>query len=230
MPRGDVTFGELRDSYYGQARALVEGGVDLLLFETAFDTRNVKAGLIAVQKLAHDLGLRILLMLSATIERSGTMVAGQAVDAWWASITHADLVSVGVNCATGPDLITDPIRTLAQMATTRISCHSNAGLPDTEGHYLGQPISELLRKWPTASRPARWTHRRVAPTTRASSRISHQGEARGKNSLRLCGGGKRNDISELLWRRVGTCRRRRRSQPAQAGPLDSRLLHFRRQP
>jgi 5-methyltetrahydrofolate--homocysteine methyltransferase len=139
--RGDVTFGELRDSYYGQARALVEGGVDLLLFETAFDTRNVKAGLIAVQELAHDLGLRIPLMLSATIDRSGRMLAGQAVDAWWASIAHADLVSVGVNCATGPDLMTDGIRTLAQMATTRISCHPNAGLPDTEGHYLETPES-----------------------------------------------------------------------------------------
>jgi 5-methyltetrahydrofolate--homocysteine methyltransferase len=137
--RGDITFGELRDSYYGQARALVEGGVDLLLFETAFDTRNVKAGLLALQKLERDLDQRIPLMVSATIERWGTMLAGQAVDAFYVSVSHMDLVSIGLNCATGPELMTDSLRTLAQMASTRISCHPNAGLPDDDGKYPQTP-------------------------------------------------------------------------------------------
>ena len=137
--RGDVTFQQLRDSYYVQARALVDGGVDLLLFETVFDTRNVKAGLLAIQQLERDLGVGIPVMVSATIEPWGAMLAGQAVDAFYASIAHADLLSVGLNCSTGPDMMADHIRTLAEMATTRISCHPNAGLPNAEGEYLETP-------------------------------------------------------------------------------------------
>jgi 5-methyltetrahydrofolate--homocysteine methyltransferase len=137
--RADVTFRQLSDSYYEQARALVEGGVDLLLMETAIDTGNVKAGLIAIQKLERDRGERIPVIISATIERWGTMLAGQSVDAFYASVSHADLLAIGLNCATGPDLMADPMRTLAQMATTRVSCHPNAGLPDQEGRYLETP-------------------------------------------------------------------------------------------
>jgi 5-methyltetrahydrofolate--homocysteine methyltransferase len=137
--RGDVTFEELRDSYYGQANALVEGGVDLLLFETVFDTRNLKAGLLAVQKLERDLGQQIPLMVSATIERWGAMLAGQAADAFYVSVSHMDLVSIGLNCATGPEPMTDSLRTLAQMASMRISCHPNAGLPDDDGRYPQTP-------------------------------------------------------------------------------------------
>ncbi len=139
--RGDVTFGQLRDSYSVQARALVEGGVDLLLIETAVDTRNVKAGLLAIRTLERDLGIRIPLMISATIGRSGTMLAGQTVEAFYASVSHGDLLSIGLNCATGPDLMSDHIRTLAQLATTRISCHPNAGLPNEEGQYPETPDS-----------------------------------------------------------------------------------------
>jgi 5-methyltetrahydrofolate--homocysteine methyltransferase len=142
--RGDVTFQQLRETYYLQARALVEGGVDLLLFETVFDTRSVKAGLLAVQQLEGDLGVRIPVMVSATIEPWGTMLAGQAMDAFYASIGHADLLSVGLNCSTGPDAMEDHIRTLANLATTRISCHPNAGLPDEDGEYLETP--ELLAR------------------------------------------------------------------------------------
>ena len=139
--RGDVTFAQLSDSYYAQSRGLVEGGVDLLLIETAFDTRNVKAGLLAIRKLERHLGIRIPLMISCTIERWGTMLAGQSVDAFYASVSHADLLAVGLNCATGPDPMLDPIRTLAEMAATRISCHPNAGLPNEEGEYLETPDS-----------------------------------------------------------------------------------------
>ncbi len=139
--RGDVTFQELRDSYYQQAKGLIEGGADILLIETGFDTRNVKAGLLAVQKLERELGSRIPLMVSGTIERWGAMLAGQPVDAFYASLAQADLLSIGLNCATGPDLMTDHIRTLAEMASTRISCYPNAGLPNEEDKYLETPES-----------------------------------------------------------------------------------------
>src|SRR4029077_11962571 len=102
---------------------------------------NVKAGLLAVQKLERELGFRIPLMISGTIERWGAMLAGQPVDALYASVANNDLLSIGLNCATGPDLMTDHIRTLAQMAATRISCYPNAGLPNEEDKYLETPES-----------------------------------------------------------------------------------------
>jgi 5-methyltetrahydrofolate--homocysteine methyltransferase len=139
--RGDVTFQQLSDSYFLQARALMEGGADVLLLETGFDTRNIKAGLVAIRKLERDLGTQIPKMVSGTIERWGAMLAGQAVDAFWASLSHADLLSVGLNCATGPDLMTDHIRTLARMASARISCYPNAGLPNEDNQYLETPAS-----------------------------------------------------------------------------------------
>jgi len=139
--RGDVTFKELSDSYYIQAKGLMEGGADLLLIETAFDTRNIKTALVAIERLERELGLRIPVMVSGTIERFGAMLAGQPADAFYSSVSHADLLSVGLNCATGPDLMTDHIRTLAQMASTRISCYPNAGLPNEEDKYLETPES-----------------------------------------------------------------------------------------
>ena len=139
--RGDVTFQQLSDSYYLQAQGLIEGGADVLLLETGFDTRNIKAGLVAIRKLERELGIQIPKMVSATIERWGAMLAGQPVDAFWASMSHADLLSVGLNCATGPDLMTDHIRTLARMASTRISCYPNAGLPNEDNQYLETPES-----------------------------------------------------------------------------------------
>jgi 5-methyltetrahydrofolate--homocysteine methyltransferase len=139
--RGDVSFAQLRDSYYTQARGLIEGGADLLLLETGFDTRNIKAGIFAIRQLERELGSRIPLMVSGTVERWGAMLAGQPVDALYASVAHADLLSIGLNCATGPDLMTDHIRTLAQMASTRISCYPNAGLPNEEDKYLETPAS-----------------------------------------------------------------------------------------
>ncbi len=139
--RADVSFQQLSNGYYVQAKGLLEGGVDLLLFETCYDTRNLKAGLIAVQRLEREIGARIPLMLSGTIERWGAMLAGQTVDAFYASVAHADVLSIGLNCATGPDLMTDHIRTLSQMSSTRVSCHPNAGLPNEEDKYLETPES-----------------------------------------------------------------------------------------
>jgi 5-methyltetrahydrofolate--homocysteine methyltransferase len=132
---GGVTFEELRQNYYDQARALLDGGVDILLLETCNDTRTVKAGLLGIERLRQERGIRVPVMLSATIEPMGTMLAGQGADAFWASISHADLISVGLNCGTGPEFMTDHLRTLNDLATTRISCYPNAGLPNEELKY-----------------------------------------------------------------------------------------------
>jgi 5-methyltetrahydrofolate--homocysteine methyltransferase len=138
---GGITFLQLEEGYYEQARALVDGGADILVLETAQDTRNVKAGLLAIQRLVRELGRKIPVMVSGTIEPMGTMLAGQSADALWSSISHVDLLSVGLNCATGPEFMTDHIRTLSELATTRISCYPNAGLPNEDGKYLETPES-----------------------------------------------------------------------------------------
>src|SRR4029077_6154230 len=139
---GGVTFEELRQNYYDQARALVDGGVDVLLLETCNDSISVKAGLLAIGQVGKELGLRFPIMLSATIESVGNaMLAGQGVDAFWASVSHADLISVGLNCGTGPEFMTDHLRTLHELATTRISCYPNAGLPNEELKYDETPES-----------------------------------------------------------------------------------------
>ena len=138
---GGVTFDQLREAYFEQAKALVEGGADLLILETCQDTRNVKAGILAVGRLSRELGYKVPLIVSGTIEAMGTMLAGQTADAFWVSISHADLLAVGLNCATGPEFMTDHIRTLSEMAWTPISCYPNAGLPNEEGKYLETPQS-----------------------------------------------------------------------------------------
>ncbi|HYM12337.1 MAG TPA: homocysteine S-methyltransferase family protein, partial [Bryobacterales bacterium] len=138
---GGVTFDQLREAYYEQAKALVEGGADLLILETCQDTRNIKAGLLGIERARRELGRSIPLIVSGTIEPMGAMLAGQTAEALWASISHADLLAVGLNCATGPEFMTDHIRTLAELATTRISCFPNAGLPNEEGKYLETPES-----------------------------------------------------------------------------------------
>jgi 5-methyltetrahydrofolate--homocysteine methyltransferase len=138
---GGVTFRQLEENFYEQAKALVEGGADILVLETCQDTRNVKAGLLGIQQLMRETGRKIPVMVSGTIEPTGTMLAGQTADAFWSSISHVDLLSVGLNCATGPEFMTDHIRTLSEMVTTRISCYPNAGLPNEDGKYLETPQS-----------------------------------------------------------------------------------------
>ncbi len=138
---GNVTFDELRQTFYEQAMGLIAGGVDILLVETCQDTRNVKAALLAVARARLDAGHDVPLMVSGTIEPTGTMLAGQTADAFWVSVAHANLLSIGLNCATGPEFMTDHIRTLSESAWTRISCFPNAGLPNEEGRYLETPDS-----------------------------------------------------------------------------------------
>ncbi len=137
---GGVTFPQLVDNYYEQSKALLDGGADILLLETCQDTRNVKAGLLAIDRLGKEQNYVIPVMVSGTIEATGTMLGGQTADALYTSISHARLLSVGLNCATGPEFMTDHIRSLHELSTTRVSCYPNAGLPDPEtGLYLETP-------------------------------------------------------------------------------------------
>ncbi|MCI0547630.1 MAG: methionine synthase, partial [Candidatus Rokubacteria bacterium] len=132
---GGVTFAEVRAGYRAQARALIEGGVDVLLLETAQDTLNVKAAAIGVDEAMAEGGRRLPLMVSGTIEPMGAMLAGQGVEALYASLEHLDLFSIGLNCATGPEFMTDHLRSLAGIATCLVTVYPNAGLPDERGRY-----------------------------------------------------------------------------------------------
>jgi 5-methyltetrahydrofolate--homocysteine methyltransferase len=138
---GGVTFSQVHKNYLEQARGLIEGGADLLLLETCQDTRNIKAGVLAIQDLSREIGAPIPLMISATIEAMGTMLAGQGIEALWASLDHVELLSLGLNCATGPEFMTDHIRTLQSLTTRYTSCYPNAGLPNEEGRYGETPTS-----------------------------------------------------------------------------------------
>ena len=138
---GGVTFDQLINNFHDQAAGLVAGGADLLIVETQQDTRNVKGALIGIWRLFDEIGFKVPLMVSGTIEAMGTMLAGQTVEAFATSMMHADLLSLGLNCATGPEFMTDRIRSLSELAETRVSCIPNAGLPNEDGIYLETPES-----------------------------------------------------------------------------------------
>jgi 5-methyltetrahydrofolate--homocysteine methyltransferase len=138
---GGVTFEQLRETYYVQAKGLIEGGVDLLLVETCQDTRNIKAAVLAIQQLSREIDSAIPFIISVTIEAMGSMLAGQTIEAMWASLRYAKPLAFGMNCATGPEFMTDHIRTLSQLTGEFVSCYPNAGLPDEEGKYLETPTS-----------------------------------------------------------------------------------------
>ena len=131
-----VTFHEMADSYYAQIKALVEAGVDILMPETVIDTLNLKACLFAIQKYFDATGQHVPVMVSATFDKGGaTFVSGQEVEAFWNAITHFPLLSVGMNCALGPELMRPHLQTLQQVSDCYISCHPNAGLPNEMGEY-----------------------------------------------------------------------------------------------
>ncbi|MGH9472335.1 MAG: homocysteine S-methyltransferase family protein, partial [Terriglobales bacterium] len=139
---GGVTFEGLREAFSEQAGALLDGGADLLLVETCQDTRNIKAALLGIEQAAAERGAgRVPVMVSGTIEPMGTMLAGQNAEALWVSLAHAELLSIGLNCATGPEFMTDHIRTLHSLSHRYISCYPNAGLPDEDGKYRETPQS-----------------------------------------------------------------------------------------
>jgi 5-methyltetrahydrofolate--homocysteine methyltransferase len=138
---GGITFAEVREAFYAEALALITGGVELFLIETAQDTLNLKATLLGVQQACRETGVTLPVMISVTIEPMGTMLGGQSIEALYTSIAHFQPLSIGLNCATGPEFMTDHLRSLAAMATMPVSCHPNAGLPDEEGRYHETPTS-----------------------------------------------------------------------------------------
>ncbi|QWU14034.1 methionine synthase (B12-dependent) [Paenibacillus sophorae] len=142
---GGLTFSQLTESYEEQAIALIEGGVDALLLETSQDTLNVKAGSIGIRNAFEKTGVTLPIMISGTIEPMGTTLAGQNIEAFYISLEHLKPISVGLNCATGPEFMRDHIRSLSAIASTAVSCYPNAGLPDENGSYHESPES-LARK------------------------------------------------------------------------------------
>ena len=141
---GGVTFDQLAAAYQEQAEGLIEGGADILLLETVQDTLNCKAGLAGIERAREQAGIAMPVAVSGTIETMGTLLAGQDIEAFYTSIAHLDLVWIGLNCATGPDFMTDHLRTLSEIARIPIACVPNAGLPDEEGHYNETP--EILAR------------------------------------------------------------------------------------
>jgi 5-methyltetrahydrofolate--homocysteine methyltransferase len=143
------TFEQVRESYAEQIRGLVEGGVDLLLLETIFDTLNAKAAIAAAREAAPDLPLWI----SATIvDLSGRTLSGQTIDAFWTAVEHAEPLVVGVNCALGAEQMRPYVAELARLAPCLVACHPNAGLPNAFGGYDETPAvtSGLLREFAEA--------------------------------------------------------------------------------
>ncbi|MDR2287128.1 MAG: methionine synthase [Prevotellaceae bacterium] len=137
-----VTFDKFVEAYSEQIRGLWDGGVDALLIETVFDTLNAKAALYAVSELQRERGRKIPVMVSATItDRSGRTLSGQTVDSLFCSVSHFDLLSIGINCALGAAQMKPYIEQLSSIATCYVSVHPNAGLPNQFGHYEQTPES-----------------------------------------------------------------------------------------
>ena len=131
-----ASFDEMEASYYVQIAALVEAGVDLLMPETAIDTLNLKSCLFAIARYFEESGNRVPVMVSGTFDAGGgTFVSGQSVEAFWNSVSHFPMLSVGMNCALGPDVMRPHIEELQSVSDRWISCHPNAGLPNEMGEF-----------------------------------------------------------------------------------------------
>lgn len=148
-----VTFDDLRLAYKQQVEALIDGGVDLLLVETVFDTLNAKAALFAIEEVKEERNLDIPIMLSGTItDASGRTLSGQTAEAFLISVSHIPLLSIGFNCALGANLLQPHLEAIANKTDFAISAHPNAGLPNAFGQYdespeeMGEQIEEYLKK------------------------------------------------------------------------------------
>ncbi|MCG8517177.1 MAG: methionine synthase [Pseudomonadales bacterium] len=143
----NVDFQTLVDNYYEAVGGLVEGGCDLILIETVFDTLNAKAAIYATQQFFEDSGIALPIMISGTItDASGRTLSGQTTEAFWNSIAHAKPISVGLNCALGADALRPYVEELSRRATTYVSAHPNAGLPNEFGEYDQTPeeMAEII--------------------------------------------------------------------------------------
>jgi len=148
-----VTFDELRIAYKQQVEGLIEGGVDVLLVETVFDTLNAKAALFAIEEVKEERNIDIPIMLSGTItDASGRTLSGQTAEAFLISVSHIPLLSIGFNCALGANLLQPHLEAIAHKTDFAISAHPNAGLPNAFGEYdetpeeMGAQIEEYLKK------------------------------------------------------------------------------------
>lgn len=148
-----VTFDDLRVAYKQQTEALLDGGVDILLVETVFDTLNAKAALFAIEEVKDERGIDVPIMVSGTItDASGRTLSGQTAEAFLISIAHIPMISVGFNCALGASQLTPHLEVLAKKAPFGVSAHPNAGLPNAFGEYDESPeqmaaqIKEFLEK------------------------------------------------------------------------------------
>ena len=147
-----VTYDQLVEAYVEQAKGLVEGGVDVLLVETVFDSLNSRAALFALESLFDSLGQRLPVMLSFTItDQSGRTLSGQTVEAYWNSVANIDLLSVGINCALGPQEMRSHIDELSRIAPVNVSAHPNAGMPNpllpTGFPETPESFAPQLREW-----------------------------------------------------------------------------------
>ena len=145
---GGIQFDQLIESYRQQALALAEYA-DLLILETCQDTRNIKASMIGIERALGEFGLRLPVIVSGTIEPMGTMLAGQTAESLVVSLEHLDLLGIGLNCATGPQYMTDHMRTIHETARPHVSCYPNAGLPDEDGNYRESPrmLASVLERF-----------------------------------------------------------------------------------
>ena len=148
-----ITFEQLRASYKEQVEALIEGGVDILLVETVFDTLNAKAALFAIEEVKSEKGIDIPVMVSGTItDASGRTLSGQTAEAFLVSVSHVPLLSIGFNCALGANQLTPYLEILSAKSQFAISAHPNAGLPNAFGEYdqtasqMASQIKEYLDK------------------------------------------------------------------------------------
>jgi 5-methyltetrahydrofolate--homocysteine methyltransferase len=149
----NVDFDELRLAYKEEVAALIEGGVDIILVETIFDTLNAKAALFAIDEVFEETGVRLPVMISGTItDASGRTLSGQTTEAFWYSLRHSKPFSIGLNCALGPAQMRQYIADLSRVADTRVSAYPNAGLPNEMGEYDETPemMQEHLREWAQA--------------------------------------------------------------------------------
>lgn len=146
----NVTFSDLDTCYYEACDALIEGGVDIILIETIFDTLNAKAAIFAVQRVFDDRGIRLPIAISGTItDASGRTLSGQTLEAFWNSVRHAKPLFIGLNCALGPAQLREHVQELASLADTFVSVHPNAGLPNAFGGYDETPeqMAEEIADW-----------------------------------------------------------------------------------
>lgn len=136
----NITFDELKENYIEATHALIEGGADIILIETVFDTLNCKAAIFAVKEVFKQIGRELPMMISGTItDASGRTLTGQTAEAFWNSVRHGDLLSIGFNCALGADAMRPHVKTVSDVADTFVSAHPNAGLPNAFGEYDETP-------------------------------------------------------------------------------------------